>query len=50
MGADAAMAQNMVDGIATFDDFVRKIRRDAKPNEKPQASRLARARGLLQSL
>ncbi|MEO8544915.1 MAG: S49 family peptidase [Burkholderiaceae bacterium] len=30
LGADAALAQNMVDGVATFDDVVRKMRRYAK--------------------
>ncbi len=44
LGADAALAQNMVDGVATFDDVVRKMRRDAKASVKPGASRLARAR------
>lgn len=43
LGADAAMAQNMVDGVVTFDDVVRKMRRDAKAMAKPKASRLAYA-------
>jgi ClpP class serine protease len=29
LGADAAQAQGMVDGVATFDEVVRKMRRDA---------------------
>lgn len=47
LGADAALAQNMVDGIATFDDVVRKMRRDAKAADKHQPSRLMRARNVL---
>ena len=50
LGADAAMAQNMVDGVATFDDVVRKMRRDAKSSAKPGASRLAQARNALSIL
>ena len=30
IGAEAAQAEGMVDGVATFDDVVRKMRRDAK--------------------
>lgn len=48
LGADAALAQNMVDGIASFDDVVDKMRRDARPATKPKASRLAQARRDLQ--
>ena len=44
LGADAALGQNMVDGVATFDDVVRKMRRDAMGSAKPKANRLARAR------
>ena len=43
LGADAALTQNMVDGVATFDDVVRKMRRDAKGQAKPRVNRLARA-------
>jgi signal peptide peptidase SppA len=43
LGADAALAQNMVDGVATFDEVVRKMRRDAKGQAKPNVNRLARA-------
>ena len=32
LGADAALASSMVDGIATFDDVVKKMRRDARAN------------------
>lgn len=31
LGADAALAENMVDGIATFDEVVKKMQRAAKP-------------------
>lgn len=50
LGADAAMAQNMVDGVATFDDVVRKMRRDAKTSAKPKASRLSHAQRALEIL
>ena len=43
LGADAALAEKMVDGIMTFDDVVRKMQRSAKANTKPAASRLAQA-------
>ena len=36
LGADAALAQNMVDGILTFDQVVKKMQKTSKP-----ASRLA---------
>ena len=48
LGADAALAENMVDGIASFDEVVQKMRRDARPAAKPKASRLAQARRDLQ--
>jgi capsid assembly protease len=45
LGADAALAENMVDGVMTFDDVVKKMQRDAKAASKapvtPGASRLA---------
>jgi signal peptide peptidase SppA len=47
LGAEAALASNMVDGIATLDDVVRKMRRSAKLQNKPQASRLLQARNSL---
>jgi signal peptide peptidase SppA len=50
LGADAALAQNMVDGVATFDDVVKKMRRDAKSQAKPKANRLAQARRTLDIL
>ncbi|WP_035384493.1 S49 family peptidase [Ferriphaselus sp. R-1] len=40
LGADAALAENMVDGISTFSDAIRKMQRDAK-SSRPKASRLA---------
>lgn len=43
LGADAALAQNMVDGVATFDEVVKKMRRAAKQG----ASRLKQARDSL---
>ncbi len=47
LGADAALAQNMVDGIATFDDVLKRMRRDAKQPARPGASRLKQARDSL---
>ena len=47
LGADAALAENMVDGIASFDDVLKKMRRDAKSSAKPRQSRLAQARNAL---
>ena len=43
LGADAALASSMVDGIATFDDVVKKMRRDGRAQIKPNASRLNQA-------
>lgn len=43
LGADAALAQNMVDGIVTFDDVIRKMHRDAKAAAKSKANRLTQA-------
>ncbi len=47
LGADAALAQNMVDGIATFDEVIKKMRRAANATAKPRASRLVQARNAL---
>lgn len=47
LGADAALAQSMVDGVATFDDVLKKMRRDANTTVKPRASRLDQARNAL---
>ena len=43
LGADAALEQDMVDGIVTFDDAIRKILRDARAQAKPRASRIGMA-------
>ena len=54
LGADAALAENMVDGIMTFDDVVKKMQRDVKAARKspsnPGASRLAIAQRELKML
>ena len=47
IGAESALAQNMVDGVATLDDVLKKMRRDAKQTIKPGASRIRQARELL---
>ena len=47
LGAEAALASSMVDGIATFEDVVKKMRRDARAKIKPNASRLNQARNSL---
>ncbi|MCC7006000.1 MAG: S49 family peptidase, partial [Ottowia sp.] len=43
LGAGSALAQNMVDGIATFDEVFNQMQRDAKKYTRPKASRLAQA-------
>ena len=43
LGADAALAEKMVDGVMTFDDVVRKMQRNAKASMRPAASRVAQA-------
>ena len=52
LGADAALAANMVDGIATFEDVVKKMRSQAKLSTpvKPRASRLAFARRVIETM
>jgi ClpP class serine protease len=53
LGADAALAQNMVDGIASFDQVLSKMQKDAASSAKsgspvrPKTSRLAQARSEL---
>ena len=47
LGADAALAQNMVDGVATFDEVIKKMRRAAKQPVPQGASRLKQARDAL---
>jgi len=43
LGAEAAQAQGMIDGVATFDAVVRKMRAGARSSPRPKASRLAYA-------
>jgi capsid assembly protease len=43
LGADAAVEQNMVDGIVTLDDAIRKILSDTRLRAKPKASRIGMA-------
>ena len=43
LGGEAAVELCMVDGIATFDDTIRKILRDTKGQAKPKASRIGMA-------
>ena len=47
LGADAALAQNMVDGVATFDEVIKKMHRAAKQPAPQGASRLKQARDSL---
>ena len=47
LGADAALAAKMVDGIATFDDVLAKMQKSAVPQKPPGASRLGQARAAL---
>lgn len=47
LGGEAVQARQMIDGVATFDDVVRKMRRNAKSITKPRASRLVQARNSL---
>lgn len=43
LGAEAAREHGMVDGVASFDEVVRKMRREARAGAKAVASRLAYA-------
>lgn len=47
LGADAALAAKMVDGIATFDDVLAKMQKKAVSQKPLGASRLAQARAAL---
>jgi ClpP class serine protease len=47
LGADAALAAKMVDGIATFDDVLAKMQKSAVPQKPRGASRLGQARAAL---
>ncbi|MBA0014137.1 MAG: S49 family peptidase [Nitrosospira sp.] len=49
-GADAALSSHMVDGVATLDDVINKMRRAVRISSKPRASRLAIAQKELQIL
>ncbi|NVO06627.1 MAG: S49 family peptidase [Rhodoferax sp.] len=50
LGADAALAQNMVDGVATIDDVLKTMRRNVKQQARPNASRLKQAQDSLSLL
>lgn len=50
LGADAALSSHMVDGVATLDDVINKMRRAVRISSKPRASRLAIAQKELQIL
>ena len=50
LGAEAVQAQSMVDGVATFDEVVRTMRRDARELVKPKASRLLQVQRAIQIL
>lgn len=43
LGAEAALAEKMVDGICTFGDVVKKMQKNMKASTQPSASRLAMA-------
>ena len=43
LGADAAIEQNMVSGIASFDDAIRTMLRNSNAQGKPNASRIGMA-------
>ena len=47
LGAQAALAQNMVDGIATFDEVLAKMQANVRGNTLSNQSKLKRARNAL---
>lgn len=47
LGAEAALAQNMVDGIATFDDVLAKMQANIRSSRPHSQSRLKQARDAL---
>ena len=47
LGADVALAQNMVDGVATFDEVVRTMRHKVKGSGKKSVNRLVLAKRAL---
>jgi ClpP class serine protease len=50
LGGEAVQARQMIDGVATFDDVVRNMRRDARSVARPRASRLAQAQMAIEIL
>ena len=50
LGADAALAQNMVDGIMTFDQVIKKMQKNLRDNSSTSTSRRAAAERDLQIL
>lgn len=48
LGADAALAENMIDAVMTFDDVISKMQKDARAAKRGGASRLASAKRDLQ--
>ncbi len=47
LGAEAALAQKMVDGIATFDEVLARMQKAARASQTRSASRLKQARSAL---
>jgi len=47
LGADAALAQKMVDGIATFDEVLAQMQKSVRASQPKGASRLGQARAAL---
>lgn len=50
LGADAALAEGMVDGIMTFDEVIKKMQKSGKQSARTGASRLAQAKNELKIL
>ncbi len=50
LGADAALAENMIDGVLTYDDVLRKMQRNARAATKPARSALKAAQNELEIL
>lgn len=44
LGAQAALAENMIDGVMTFDELVKKMQKDAKESSRSGRSAAARDR------
>lgn len=47
LGADAALAAKMLDGIATFDDVLAKMQKTARSNQSARAFWLMQTRAAL---